>query len=570
MQIPPIGSGPILRFVLMLVLAGGALSRAANVLNGLDDEKVQIVHESSFLESVPERGTLPLTFEIRNAMDKPARWTFRFLSTQGWDRRKQMTSERQVDVPAKSSKTVRWEIPIFPNTEFSNSNQQSLMLTVLGPGSTAYEEQIMYSSANFYNSTNGMRLIAVSPELTITREKWKYSAFQNEINTQNLPLHLAPVNFDSIPDSMIGLSGMDVLLVTQDEWESLSSYHPLFLKWVAGGGQLILVSETPQADRHIGLGTMQEIPFLDPEALIQKLGALPVIQNTLADTSAFTRREWELVDAVPAIKSSFGWVMLSVLVIAGLLGPLNIWSSFRKRNSMQVIWSTPLISLVLSTLVALGIVFSDGFGGKGQRAAWILLVPDQNLELLVQEQVSRTGVLLSRRFSLPQDTEIYRVESDSKRDRASVTYRQLADGGWAGDWFENRSIQAQVLRRDRTSRAEVLFTAGSTPSVLSTVDAHFSRVLIRDKQGNYWSAEQVAPGQETAMKSLRPTQAKKILSELKTRKKSLFPGEQALNQKGWFYAETSEKDRYLETLSSVKWQDRPLWVLGPVRQEERP
>lgn len=72
------------------------------------------------------------------------------------------------------------------------------------------------------------------------------------------------------------------------------------------------------------------------------------------------------------------------------------------------------------------------------------------------------------------------------------------------------------------------------------------------------------------MKSLRPPQAKKILSELKTRKKSLFPGEQALNQKGWFYAETSEKDRYLETLSSVKWQDRPLWVLGPVRQEERP
>ncbi|MGA0369740.1 MAG: hypothetical protein ACO3N7_09860 [Kiritimatiellia bacterium] len=539
---------------------------ASDLIHGLDREKVQITHESSLFSVVPLRGTIPITFQVRNQMEEPGRWTFRFRCAQGWDQQKQTLSERVVTVPAKSAKTVRWEILVFSTTEFTSSQQQTLRVSVSGPGSPGGVEQQLDST--FYNAGSGVKLVAVSPALTVTRDNWKYSEFEAEISAQNLPLLLTHFDPEALPDRVSGLSGMDILMLSDAEWKDLQARHGLIDEWVAGGGQLLILSDSPAEPQTIGLGSVRSISPMQTDPFIAMLQRTPAIQSTLADPDAFTRKQWELFSSVPEIQQSFGWVMLTVLVIACLLGPLNIWVSFRKRNSLQVIWSTPLISLVLSSLVALGIIFSDGFGGKGERALRVLLIPDLGVELSVQEQVSRTGVLLKNHFELPEGTEIYQVKTDKRRGRSRVQYTQLAGGGWAGDWFQNRSVQAQVLRRSRRSRAEVILKSGTdAPTVVSTVDAVFTRLLLRDSEGQCWIAQGVQPGREAPLSRISDREAENDFADLRTRNKNLFPGEEALRRRAWFYGESVEKDDYIPTLGSVKWSDRPVWFMGPCRME---
>ena len=177
---------------------------AAQVLQGLDSKKVVITLEASFLDEVPERGTLPLHFQIQNKTDKPGRWTFRFSGIQGWNNGKQLSSERVVEVDARSSKNVRWEIPVFPNSEFFNGQNVNLEVTVAGPGTSSYQQSLLNGNSRY--SGNVTPMVAVSPELRITRDHWNYSELENELGNRNSSIHLLGFNPAVLPDNVSGYS----------------------------------------------------------------------------------------------------------------------------------------------------------------------------------------------------------------------------------------------------------------------------------------------------------------------------------------------------------------------------
>ncbi len=546
---------------------GGGVD-ASDVMNGLDSKKVVITLEASFLDEVPERGTLPLHFQVRNLSNKPGRWTFKFSGTQGWSNGKQLSSERVVEVDARTSKQVRWEIPVFPNSEFGNGDDVNLDVILSGPGTSGVQQRLLYGNSRY--NVGATPVVAFSPELRITRDYWNYSEMENQFDDRGSSIRLLGFDPSVFPMNVSGLSGVDILLMTPEEWEGFHLHHAMLKRWIAGGGQVWLVSNGAESNQFIGMGNLKSISYMEPEKLLRMFNSSQTIARTFWHDEAYTRKKWQLAQEIPEIKNSFGLIMLTVILIAALLGPINVWFSFRKKKSMQVIWTTPLISLILSFLVALGIVFSDGFGGKGARSLIVLLVPDEGVEVLVQEQISRTGVLLKDQFSLPEEAEIYMVHSGKSRRERGLQYRQLSGGYWSGDWFENRSIQAQVIRRNRSSRAEVVFTPGITPKIRSSVNATFSRILVRDPQGGLWMGAQIAPGKEQSLRKVSTRESKEMFIEMATRKKSLVPDEKLLEKKGWFYAETAETDRYVDTLKSIRWESRPVWYMGPVTGEVTP
>ncbi|WFB35382.1 hypothetical protein P3T73_14570 [Kiritimatiellota bacterium B12222] len=557
----------ILTLAVALMCVGSLPGRAAERIHGLDAEKVEITMESSLVDMVPQRGVAVHNFRVVNHMNKAGRWKVIFSVSEGWNNEKKIQSVREVEVDAQSAKTVSWEIPVFPNTEFGDYDRKKIEVKVSGPGSGGQQQTLLYSSPNHYSSNKRVTLVGFSPELRVNRDHWEYDEILEQLDNSASTIYISALDFAAMPSDVSGLSGLDVLVMTLEEWQALSVSQAMIRRWVAGGGQVLLISEKTVPREMIGAGRIMGMNYLSPFEFIARLQNMSTIDQTLAHEKAYDRQVWELAEAIPEISKSFGGIMLIVILMAGLLGPLNLWVSFRKKNTLQVIWTTPLLSLGLSLLVGLVIVLSDGFGGKGQRAVTVLLVPELDVEVLVQEQVSRTGVLLNDQFSLPEGTELYAVASDGDRSDRALRYRQLENGGWEGSWFENRSIQAQVLRRTRSNRSEVIFKRGAEPSVLSTVDATFTRLLIRDEKGGWWMVEDLAPGVEKALLKVNPQLAAKILDEQNPRKTLLFPGKDFQEKQGWFYADSVQPDRYIETLSSVRWQDRAVVYMGPVTME---
>ncbi|MEX2607781.1 MAG: hypothetical protein WD708_10585 [Kiritimatiellia bacterium] len=538
---------------------------------GATDEEIVEVSISSFTESVPAYGVVTLKVEVRNHRRDAGQWMFRFEGFSSWDRKKEILSERRLRVEGDSVRTVQWEIPVFPGTETRDAYQPRLNVVVSGPGARGASRSLL-NSGNAHSGNSNPTFVAVSPRLQVTRDDWNMEGIRQEIQNSRYALTLSQYDPELFPTSPTGLAGIDVFLISEEEWREFSPLHPLFHRWMTLGGKVIIMTDDQPRTESVGSGGIEWVAHGDEVNRIPaQLMSASTPQKRLADPRGYLAAGWSLRRQVPDISRPFGLLMVVVLVIALLLGPLNLWSSFRKNNSLQVIWTTPALSVGLSVLVGIGILFSDGFGGKGQRSQVVLLLPEHQLEVTVQEQVSRTGVLLNRGFTLPEATEIYPVATTAIHRGERRRYVEQAGGTWNGDWFANRRIQAQVLQRSRNSRSRVSFVeGGDSPSILSTVDATFKRMLIRDAQGRMWWAEDVHAGAATPLRAAGRKESAELLAGLSTRESEAFPDRSMLQRHGWFYAEAVESDRYIDTLTSIRWRDRPVWFMGPLSEGGRP
>jgi len=70
---------------------------------------------------------------------------------------------------------------------------------------------------------------------------------------------------------------------------------------------------------------------------------------------------------------------LPLLLLALLIGPVNLWFLHRRNKRIWLIWTTPLISLVAAGLVALGIFLVEGFTTRTHLESITLLDQENNL-----------------------------------------------------------------------------------------------------------------------------------------------------------------------------------------------
>lgn len=414
-----------------------------------------------------------------------------------------------------------------------------------------------------------------------------------------------PLDMTRAPEDWRGWTAFRNLLLTEGEWQGLAGgRRKALLDWAATGGRAgVLVADRaaerldrlgfpaagPDGRRRIGAGEIVIVPWDGTTLEAKEVGAFLAGRTTFEDA---------LGDYHPASKASAGmspfgatgptvggWEprfgrlfdrfglrllpvgpILAFLAVFGLVaGPLNVMVLAGKGRRSRMFWTTPAISLAATGCLLALMFLRDGVGGSGSRRVLGLLAPEQNTLAIIQEQFSRTGVLLGSSFPIaepawleplgPRDNQSEFVEADGRTRR--------------GDWFRSRSDQAYLATAVRPSRARIEFLPGADaapPAVISSIEVPLARVFVIDEEGRYWSADDVGTGEK---KPLVASDADAYDKWFQTLEADAGPVRgQALaavkNLRGHAYATSQQAGKLaVATLGSIRWIDERADFAGP-------
>jgi hypothetical protein len=392
-----------------------------------------------------------------------------------------------------------------------------------------------------------------------------------------------------LPSDWRGLSGIDVLVMTTDDWRDLDPSRQLAVRhWIALGGQLELRSKgqapdlnslglaleggtEPNGDARRGLGSVRFTPW----------NGIALGSDTFRAYSAGNDRPTperirhnsgvnvsSLLETIGPRAASALPVGLILLAFGILVGPLNLFKFAGPTRRHRLFITTPLISLGAS-LVLLGFILArDGTGGRGRRSAVIYINPDDHSACIRQEQICRTGVLLGSSFSTRQPATVS-VGAVSAFDPSNPAVSFSNSSGdtdlrcafnsptdLSGDWFQSRSEQVHFIKSVTATRGRIEISGSpDAPSAVSSFDFPLDSLFWRDATDQWWQAP-------STVTTGTPTPLTKVPSmDLST-----FIVARAVSPKGrWFLATTSDpRAGLVDTLPSIRWERNDIILCGPV------
>lgn len=392
-----------------------------------------------------------------------------------------------------------------------------------------------------------------------------------------------------LPSDWRGLSGIDVLVMTTDDWRDLDPSRQLAVRhWIALGGQLELRSAAPAPDLNTlglaleggtepngdarrGLGSVRFTPW----------NGIALGSDTFRAYSAGNDRPTperirhnsgvnvsSLLETIGPRAASALPVGLILLAFGILVGPLNLFKFAGPTRRHRLFITTPLISLGAS-LVLLGFILArDGTGGRGRRSAVIYINPEDHSASIRQEQICRTGVLLGSSFSTRQPATVS-VGAVSAFDPSNPAVSFSNSSGdtdlrcafnsptdLSGDWFQSRSEQVHFIKSVTATRGRIEISGSpDAPSAVSSFDFPLDSLFWRDATDQWWQAP-------STVTTGTPTPLTKVPSmDLST-----FIVARAVSPKGrWFLATTSDpRAGLVDTLPSIRWERNDIILCGPV------
>ncbi len=402
----------------------------------------------------------------------------------------------------------------------------------------------------------------------------------------------ARIDPDRLPGDWRGYSGFDAIWLRDSEWRRIGGIERrALLDWAAAGGELFICGEEQDGEPAPGLAGL---PAGDTagDALAYGFGKVhrfsrdgnrldrdrvgEIINHEL--TAGYTRfasqvreHEWDLFEKVglPAIPVGFFGAFLAGFAI--LVGPVNLLFFAKPGRRHRLLWTTPLISLGAGLLLILLILLHDGTGATGIRAAVWHHLPEDNKAVVIQDQVSRAGLLIDTRFSLGEASVLTQANIRTGRSSAGTNFSALGDS-YGGDWFLSRSTQAQWLQSVPSTRSRIEFhktTAISgnkdDPVIVSTLEHPLNTVFFRDEAGGIWAGGPLVPGTPLA---LEPSDKRKFESWWQTERRRFGPATREMidrqkDRRGYFYASSSgESSPAIDTLESIDWKDQYSIHLG--------
>lgn len=564
------------RWMMLVFWLGSLVSATAWEQNVHGDRSRVLFKFTSMFDALPQQGFMPIRMHVMNRGLTEARYDVRFSSGSSWQNDPNVTRmNSSVRVPAGEERIVEVMVPIQP---MDNHRNNVLRVSVNGPG-ISVSDMHLFSGSSWRHAD---QVFALSQSLAGRNR----SELQMLISGGRGGDAVATMSLIDLTEDVRALSGMDVIILNTQEWNELEQAgRYLFQQWVGRGGMLVLASEGNSL-------RPRGIPGFEPGGLPDAVplgwgvitghslsGGLINAAGLRAQVSAgspgagvdlrrsFVGRSWALQAQVRELNTPLGLLFVVVLVVAVLLGPVNVITAFRRKKVVRLLWVTPLASVALSLILMGVIVLVDGFGGTGERSLTVFLAPEAGLEVLTQEQISRTGVLLRRQFTLPQGAVMFPAILHPNQ-RVSGRHRLEGDR-WDGDWFRSRNLQAQVLQHSRPSRSRIEVAPGPEgPSVFSTLDDHLTLLYLRDGEGRYWKAENLHAGQRQTLQATTQQEARLFVDSLRLRpNEAVVP----VRGNGTFVAVSApRKDGFLETLPSIRWGARSIRYTGMIVERSAP
>jgi hypothetical protein len=409
----------------------------------------------------------------------------------------------------------------------------------------------------------------------------------------------------ALPEDWRAYSGYDGIALTDTDWGNATpGARNAMLRWNRLGGELVIYTLSPStdlaslgiadegkgirsADRSFGrvsLTTIGSDLKLDAPATVQRFHR----DSRLPAVNAAVRNDfgsgWSLKAAFGEQRYNYGLFILILIGFGILVGPVNLFVFAKSGRRHRLFITTPLIALGTSVLLVALIILIDGFGGRGMRTVLMEVRPDdgENSAYVMQEQVSRTGVLLGGGFSVSEPAAITPVPLDVSQwsrltqDNGGGGMRyesNLRDGKLAvdGDWFQSRSEQGQLIRAIVPTRGRIeARNASGTPSFMSTFEFAISTLYFLDASGGVWKAENITPGKAFTCTASSDADLKAFAheawSQLSERSRRVLDARQANslhNRPGHFIAVTEEAPA-IGTLDGIDWTTTRTYITGPV------
>lgn len=540
-----------------------------------------------YYDQLPSGGMAPIRVAIRNDSGRARRWTFQFRSDASHILRRSVVFDWEVEVDSGQEQRFDLLVPLAV-VDIQNFSYPSLMVTVNGYG--LISNNASYSGSRSYSGKPHTGSTAMSEALVVETE----GPLRSQLDTQGFELVMCALDPDWLSDDWRAYQGFASVWIADQDWDRMrESQRAAVLNWVWQGGTLHYVGRALGAEALARVG----LPALGGEETIPasafgaglirtvRWSGGPLPQESVAwhildshprsHVGAILDRypsQWDLVRMVPERVLRVGVLILALLVFALVVGPVNLVVLAGRSRRHRLFVTTPVISLVASVLLAVLILLQDGVGGSGVRMAVLYLMPSARQEWLVQEQLSRTGVLLGSRFDLPRDVYMVQLPLGSNREQQKQLRRELdaADG----DWFSSRNRQGQYLSavRPSRSRVEVLNSVGvrdrgDAPVLISTMEEALVDVFYRDVHGGFWRADRLRVGERA---ELRPSNRQEFDGVWGPGRRyplafrSLAIEASAGHPHGFVYAGSENPGaRLIDTLRSIRWEDDAMVVVGP-------
>jgi hypothetical protein len=537
---------------------------------------------SSYFNEPPLLGVAPLEVRIENASARAGAWQLRFVSTQQWPHRR-LESRHELRVEARSERRFEIYVPLVQGQIASPWIANEVSVAVSGPGTTGEVVQLYRRTVSpSYTHATGVSgsltpHVAISEGLVVAN----WEPLNALLGARAYGLVGSRFAVSALPSEWRGYAAFASLWMTEEEWRSASpTARAAILQWVGLGRRLIVASAggDPPGGLRAGRRGFGEV------VIVRRDG------DKLADLDAAARAVLEGAHALHQQLGHYsGWTLLAQVeplvpplrlmgtVLAGyglVLAPLNLFVCRRSRRRQILFWSVPLVSLTVACVLAGLILLQDGTGGEGRRYTAIHVDADENVAHVVQEQVARTGMLLSPAFVASESFLIEPIPLGVSIGALAPALDLTIEGArYGGDWFMNRSRQAHFLEALRPTRARVEVETGSGSSlpVTSTFPGTLGRLFVLDRQGGVWSGQDIAAGRRsllaTATRSDFDAWWERAVLHAGARNAALL--KPLRSESGYFFAAWKASEGPIETSPGIRFEQEQLLVLGPYLARER-
>lgn len=611
--------------------AAGAQSVQTFLFDDASGSTVEVEH---VFDSVPSSGFTVVRLTVLNKMTQDVALRASSVSRTPGGRSVHTVSGGEIQISAKAESTTpqEWIVPLMTDLSGGGYDDPGLNLTldITGKNFTARFDSKSPESAPFVVASLA---VAGKEAEKINDAHYKRTGGRGYTSRGAKPAIVSTFLPEHLPSDWRGYMGLDALALGVDEWDRLGAgVRAAIRQWVILGGMLdfyqnggaiqpaldeLKTGAEERGGRRLGLGWVRVFPWdgkplegreeqlerytarqlgvKETTAPIQPAGeqetvsmveknaqAAPARRHGMASEdfrSVGVRSGRSVLPDAMGERSFAAWQVGVILVLFGLLvGPVNLFYFAGPGRRHRLFFTTPVIALGASIVLVAVILWQDGMGGIGRRAALIELRPDENNAYLKQYQISRTGVLFSNTFTLEDPSLITPIVLDESRwtrlkpphsGQSENQQYSLTDArSCAGDWFQSRSEQGQRIESIRPGRGRLELKPGpGNPIIVSSFPAVLETLYYQDPAGAWWLAPApLATGGSIQLQPLAgpPDAAGKWLEE----NLALFPvGDRVTltsgDHRGKFYAVSREAGAGLvPSLASIRWESDFAMIHG--------
>lgn len=552
------------------------------------------VEVSSHFSELPRMGYAPVQITVANREERShqVELTFQFRAFHYSDRSMQSRASYAIDVPAGTTVVREVLVPIARMTApLSGYGNQQMNVQLTGSMGDDSDQESNSEPASDVPPALFSETLFEANEAILKKTLAKSSSSSSSSSSRSADgTTFTP---DALPSDWRGFSGFEVMALTATDWNRISPpSKEALLTWLRFGGRLIVATTTPQSDTPTSLGLPSDLGFgsvcVEPtpekfsitdarwKELISSQNPVRSLNKSL--TYDYLNADWPLRQSMQPKSFNQKPFIVVLVMFALLVGPLNLFFFARSGQRHRLFITTPLMSLGACLLLMVLILLVDGIGGSGKRVVLMEVPgsPDRPHALVLQEQISRTGILTNTSFSLEHPTMLFpaqmtespwtRYHNGSGSNGAfHLTPISASASAASGDWWLSRSEHAHLLTAVMPTRGRIEKTDAEA-TLVSSFDFPLESFFFLSADGQWHRANHISTGKPFALQPCQTRDAlaavEQVAGSLSLRNRLIF--KEACKRRNHFFATTSSGPA-LPSLPSIRWSDTQTILTGAIQ-----